>query len=120
MIRQDLFGWIDMVALGRVEATDRVIGIQSCGQAWAAHVRTVLARRVEVERWLACGGVGLVIGWRKMKRPPPGYRRGSFVPRVWWIKTAADLALSGGRPVEDAPEPRRTQELSPELLPLLS
>jgi hypothetical protein len=65
-IRQDLFGIIDVIAL---DPEQGVVGIQSCGQAFAAHERTILDERAaESIDWLSTPGTVLELwGWRKVK-----------------------------------------------------
>lgn len=64
-IRQDLFGWIDIIAI----SPDRgIIGVQSTGQDFAGHRRKMLEERAdEVLGWLAAGGRAELWGWRKVK-----------------------------------------------------
>lgn len=65
-IRQDLFGIIDIIAL---DPERGVVGIQSTGQAFAAHERTILEeRRQDTLDWLSTPGTSLELwGWRKVK-----------------------------------------------------
>ena len=53
-IRQDLFGFIDIIALD----TERgIVGIQSCGQSFSEHRRKIVEDCNEaVFEWLRCGG----------------------------------------------------------------
>ena len=79
-IRQDLFGFIDLIALDR----DRgIVGIQSCGQSYAAHERKILDSECteNVVEWLRCGGKLELWGWRKLlvKRGGKAMR---WTPRV--------------------------------------
>lgn len=94
-VRQDLFGWIDVVALCPGKG---IVGIQSTGQAFAEHVRRMLDGdcTAAVIEWLHCGGVVEVWGWRKLlvKR---GGRAKRWAPRVREI-TMADFRL-GNEPV---------------------
>ena len=60
--RKDCFGILDILALGE----NSIIGIQSCGQNFAEHERTILNSEMAL-RWLECGGRLLLIGWRKVK-----------------------------------------------------
>lgn len=60
--RKDLFGIIDIIAL-----TEKgIMGIQSCGQAFAEHNRKILAEPMAL-KWLEKGGSLMLIGWRKIK-----------------------------------------------------
>lgn len=60
--RKDFLGIIDIIALGE----GRIIGIQSCGQAFAEHDRKILDEPRAL-RWIECGGRLMLIGWRKVK-----------------------------------------------------
>ena len=76
-IRKDLFGIIDLIAL----AEHSIVGVQSCGQAFAEHKRKLLDSSFSLE-WLKSGGRLILIGWRKLK-----LRRGSkamrWMPRIY-------------------------------------
>jgi hypothetical protein len=61
-IRQDLFGFIDLIAL----YPDGIVAIQACGSDFAAHKRKVLENEYAVE-WLRSGGKIEIWGWRKVK-----------------------------------------------------
>ena len=65
-IRQDLFGIIDVLALDPVRG---FVGVQSCGQDFAAHERKLLEERAEeCIDWLSTPGGALELwGWRKVK-----------------------------------------------------
>lgn len=65
-IRQDLFGIIDVLAL---DPERGVIGVQSCGEAFAAHERKLLEERtIACIDWLSTPGTALELwGWRKVK-----------------------------------------------------
>jgi hypothetical protein len=65
-VRQDLFGIIDVIALDPVRG---VVGVQSCGQAFAQHERKLLEERAdECIDWLSTPGTALELwGWRKVK-----------------------------------------------------
>ena len=64
-IRQDLFGFIDIIALDPVRG---IVGVQSCGQAFAEHYRKITEERnEECREWLKCGGKVELWGWRKVK-----------------------------------------------------
>ncbi len=60
--RKDLFGIIDIIALSE----KGIVGIQSCGQAFAEHNRKILAEPMAL-KWLEKGGILMLIGWRKIK-----------------------------------------------------
>ena len=63
-IRQDAFGWIDILAYSPAG----IIGVQSTGQDFAGHRRKMLGERAEqVRGWLDAGGHAELWGWRKVK-----------------------------------------------------
>ena len=63
--RKDLFGIIDLIAIKK----DRVIGVQSCGQAFSTHhIKIIEEERDSTIEWLQSGGEFLLIGWRKVKK----------------------------------------------------
>lgn len=66
-IRQDLFGIIDIIAL---DPERGVIGIQSCGNSFAAHFRKITEEHAqETKDWLETPGAKLELwAWRKVKR----------------------------------------------------
>jgi len=66
-IRQDLFGIIDIIAL---DPERGVVGIQCCGQAFAAHLRKLTEEHAqETEDWLSTPGASLELwSWRKVKK----------------------------------------------------
>jgi len=86
-IRQDLFGFIDIIALD----TDRgIIGIQSCGQSFSAHLKKIVEERnQEAYEWIRCGGKVELWGWRKLKLKRGG-KAMRWKPRIKEI-TIADL-----------------------------
>jgi len=77
-IRQDLFGFIDIIALD----PDRgAVAIQSFGQDWSGHVKKLLGERNEaVFEWLKHHPCELW-GWRKVKLKRGG-RATRWAPRV--------------------------------------
>ncbi len=80
-IRQDLFGFIDIIALDPLEG---VIAIQSCGSDFAAHARKLMEERNQnVFDWLLHAPVELW-GWRKVK-----LNRGGKAMR--WTPRIADV-----------------------------
>ena len=86
-IRQDLFGFIDIIALDRKEG---IIAVQSCGQAFSAHYKKITEERFhECQMWLRCGGKVELIGWRKVKLKRGGVAM-RWKPRVKII-TQKDL-----------------------------
>ena len=61
--RVDLFNIIDILAINKTET----IGVQSCGQDFAAHRRKIMESEW-TPRWLECVDRELwLIGWRKLK-----------------------------------------------------
>lgn len=66
-IRQDLFGWIDIIALDPAESA--IVAIQSTdGAHYAEHLKSLLDGKVteKVIEWLCCGGHVEVWGSRKL------------------------------------------------------
>jgi hypothetical protein len=90
-IRQDLFGIIDVIAL---DPERGVVGVQSCGQAFAAHERKLLEERAqECIDWLSTPGTVLELwGWRKVKLARGG-KALRWKPRIREF-TLADFELS--------------------------
>lgn len=87
-IRQDLFGFIDIVAL---DTSKGIIAIQSCGQSFSAHRNKLLEERNDaVYEWLRCGGKIELWGWRKVK-----LQRGGKALR--WRPRIADITLDKER-----------------------
>jgi predicted TIM-barrel fold metal-dependent hydrolase len=84
-IRQDLFGFIDLIA---IDPADGIIAIQSCGQDFSGHVNKLLGERNEnVYAWLKHAPLELW-GWRKVK-----LARGGKAMR--WKPRVADIKLVG-------------------------
>ena len=79
-IRQDLFGFIDLVAL---DPERGIVGVQCCaGSGHAAHRRKILEECTqEAVEWLRCGGRIEIWSWskRKLKR---GGKAERWCPRV--------------------------------------
>lgn len=65
-IRQDLFGFIDLVCLDPVHG---IVGVQCCaGSGHAAHRRKILEERADIAtEWLRCGGKIEIHSWSKRK-----------------------------------------------------
>ena len=62
-IRQDLFGFIDYIAMDG----KHVVGVQSCGTSYAEHERKIIEDcREKAVLWLRSGGQIMLIGWRKV------------------------------------------------------
>jgi len=74
-IRQDLFGFVDIIAL---DPSQGIVGVQCCaGGGVAAHRRKIVEECHEAARqWLRCRGLIEIWGWRKVK-----LRRGSAAVR---------------------------------------
>lgn len=70
--RRDFLGIIDIIAVRKGET----LGVQSCGQAFAEHHRTIMAHE-NTALWLQAGNKLELWGWRKVK-----YKRGSK-KEVW-------------------------------------
>jgi len=88
-IRQDLFGFIDIIAL---DPEDGIIAIQSCGQDFSGHVKKLTEERNEaVFEWLKHAPCELW-GWRKVK-----LKRGGKAMR--WSPRVADLSIVDGEVV---------------------
>lgn len=82
-IRQDLFGFIDLIAL----APNGIIGVQCCaGSGHADHRKKIMANEV-VPEWLKSGGRIQIWSWskRKLKR---GGKAERWQPRVEEITEA--------------------------------
>ena len=83
--RFDLFGFIDIICL---DPADGIVGVQSCGQDYAGHVRKITEERNEaVFEWLKHARAELW-GWRKIK-----LRRGGKAMR--WRPRIGDIVLDG-------------------------
>ncbi len=75
-IREDLFGFLDIIAL----YPTGICGIQSCGQAFSEHNKKILANEVAPE-WLKSGGRIELWGWRKVKKVRGG-KQEVWKPRI--------------------------------------
>ena len=75
--RKDLFGIIDIIALGEHPGA---IGIQSCGQAFAEHNRKILESPMSV-KWLEKNNTLMLIGWRKILKKKGGKLK-IWAPRI--------------------------------------
>ena len=85
--RIDLFNIIDIIAIKPGE----LWGIQSCGQAFAEHDKTILEHE-NTPKWLEAGGKLQLIGWRKLKKVRGG-KAMHWVPRIK-IYTLEDFNLT--------------------------
>ena len=65
-IRQDLFGFIDVIVM---DPERGLIGVQCCARSGhAAHRRKILEERTEYAmEWLRCGGSIEIWSWAKQK-----------------------------------------------------
>ena len=80
-IRQDLFGFVDVIAL----LPDGIAAIQCCaGSGHAAHRQKILENEVAPE-WLKSGGVIQIWSWRKVKKVRGG-KLMIWQPRVEMIR----------------------------------
>lgn len=75
-IRQDLFGFVDIIAL----YPDGICAIQSCGQSFSEHDKKILDNETAPE-WMKSGGIIELWGWRKLKLKRGG-KAERWVPRV--------------------------------------
>lgn len=75
-IRQDLFGFIDIVAIKPIG----ICGIQSCGSDFKKHDLKILENEFAPE-WLKAGGSIELIGWRKIKLKRGG-KAMRWAPRI--------------------------------------
>jgi hypothetical protein len=73
---KDLFGILDVIAMSDTET----IGIQSCGQAFADHDKTIMESPNSV-KWLKAGNKLMLIGWRKILRERGGKLK-VWAPRI--------------------------------------
>ena len=82
-IRQDLFGFIDIIA---IDPDCGIVAVQSCGQDWTGHVQKLTGERNEaVYEWLRHAPCELW-SWRKVK-----LKRGGKAMR--WKPRIGDLRL---------------------------
>ena len=75
-IRQDLFGFIDIIVL----YPTRICGIQSCGQAFSEHKKKILENEIAPE-WIKLADIELW-GWRKIKKKRGG-KQMIWQPRIY-------------------------------------
>ena len=96
-IRQDLFGFADIISLGPGK---RIVAIQSCGQNFAEHERTMLDSEAtaNVIEWLRAGGEAELWGWRKLKLARGG-KAERWTPRARAF-TLADFGVGDRREQE--------------------
>jgi len=85
-IRQDLFGFIDVIAIDPVNG---IIAVQACGSDFSSHVHKLLEERNDIVfEWLKHGKLELW-GWRMVK-----LNRGGKAMR--WRPRVADITLVNG------------------------
>lgn len=81
--RADLFGFIDIIVLDPIRG---IIGVQSCGQAFAEHYRKITEDcAYNAMQWIQAGGAIELIGWRKVKVKRGG-KAMIWQPRIKEIK----------------------------------
>jgi len=84
-IRQDLFGFIDIIC---IDPTAGIVAVQSCGQAYSEHVKKLMEERNEaVYEWLKHAPCELW-SWRKVKLNRNG-------AAMRWKPRIADVVLDG-------------------------
>jgi len=87
--RVDLFNIIDILAINSV----KTIGVQSCGQDFAAH-KTKILENEYTERWIESWGRELwLIGWRKLKTK---LKNGKFGKGYRWTPRIGTFVLNQG------------------------
>lgn len=85
-IRQDLFGFIDIIC---IDPEQGIVAVQSCGQSFSEHIKKMTEERGEImSLWLEHAPVELW-GWRKVK-----VKRGSVAMK--WKPRVADFFNTGG------------------------
>jgi len=86
--RIDLFHIIDIIAL----TPNGVMGVQSCGQAFSEHMRTLTETHKEESRaWLETPGTSLFLyGWRKLKVKNLD---GKYGKRAGWAPRIQEITL---------------------------
>ena len=67
-IRQDLFGFIDIIAIDEFEG---IVGIQSTGQDFSGHIKKIMNLEEIVKEWLHHAPLELW-SWRKVKKKRGG------------------------------------------------
>lgn len=88
-IRQDVGGFLDLLC---IDPVDGIVGVQSCGQSFSAHVKKMTEERNEnMYEWLKHAKVELV-GWRRVK-----LKRGGKAER--WMPRIADFYIENGNVV---------------------
>ena len=86
-IRQDLFGFIDIIA---IDPVDGIVAIQSCGQDFSGHIKKIQEERNEIAfEWMKHAKCELW-GWRKVKNKLKG---GGYGKSMRWQARVADLSI---------------------------
>lgn len=67
-VRQDLFGFIDIIA---IDAEEGIVAIQSTGMDWSGHVKKIFSKEEIVSEWLKHSPLELW-AWRKVKKVKGG------------------------------------------------
>ena len=87
-IRQDAFGWMDILCIDPVRGA---VGVQSCGQSFSEHVHKLIEERGEIiKKWVVHHPAEL-IGWRKKKAV---LADGSKGKADRWYPRIADVVLT--------------------------
>ena len=82
-IRQDLFGFIDVLCIEPGEKG--CLGVQACGSSFSEHLTKITETRAEeCLKWLAAGNRVELWGWRKVKVKRGG-KAMVWKPRVRFI-----------------------------------
>lgn len=79
-VTQDLFGFIDIVAIDHIAGG--VIGIQATSGANVASRRTKIELLPAAQQWVCAGNKLCVIGWRKLKQG----KRVLWAPRIEYAR----------------------------------
>lgn len=88
-VRRDFLGLIDFIAL---KMGHPPIGIQSCGESFAKHIRTIESRRKMLELWLSSGSHFHLVGWDRRKPVPRTLQLAEPIPAYLRV---ADLVEPG-------------------------
>lgn len=83
-IRQDLFGFIDIIAIDEFEG---IVAIQSTGQDWSGHIKKIMELEEIVLKWLHHAPLELW-SWRKVKKVRGG-------KAMIWKPRIADFFIDG-------------------------
>ena len=83
-ISQDLFGFIDLIAIDEFEG---IVAIQSTGQDWSGHIKKIMELEEIVLKWLHHAPLELW-SWRKVKKVRGG-------KAMIWKPRIADFFIDG-------------------------